>query len=67
MAITFEPPRDVHVCGSTLAITELMIPYTQDRGPPYIFVRSAGRIRAFCKYGCPTHLAWDAELRNLPD
>ena len=67
VAITFKPPRDVRVLGKPLAITELMIPIFKDRSPPYIFVRSDGGIRAFCKYACETVMTLQAELSNGRD
>ena len=67
VAITFKPPRDVRVLDKPLAITELMIPISKDRTPPYIFVRSDGGVRAFCKYGCQMAMPLQAELSNGRD
>ncbi len=64
VAITFKPPRDVLVLDKPLALTEMMIPISKDRSPPYIFVRSDGGVRAFCKYACQTAMPLQAELSN---
>ena len=67
VAITFKPSRDVRVLDKPLAITEMMIPISKDQTPPYIFVRCDGRVRAFCKYGCQTVMALQAEVGHGPD
>ncbi len=67
VAITFKPPRDVRVLDKPLAITELMIPISKDRPPPYIFVRSDDGVRAFCKFACQTAMPLQAELSNGRD
>ena len=66
LAVLFEPARDVRVRGTTIAITELMIPIiAKDFAPPYLFVRTDGRIRAFCKHDCLKTMALQEELSGL--
>lgn len=63
----FRPPRRTHVRGKAVAFSEMLIPITKDRGPPHILVRMDGRIRAFCKYDCPTSMALQAEIGSWGD
>jgi len=67
VSLTFNPPRNVRVQGSPLAITKLMIPIAKDHSPAHLFVRSSGRIRAFCKYSCEAATALRTELGNSRD
>ena len=64
VAIAFKRPRNVRVLGKPLAIAELMMPVSKERAPPDIFVRSNGRVRAFCKFACEMSMDLQAELRN---